>query len=237
MKKKDIVLIVEDDRSISKMLEFALAQEGYKSLVADTLKHAADLLQLNKPDVILLDLGLPDGDGKGFIKLVRSDYLIPIIVVSARSDEKEIVTCLDMGADDYVTKPLSTYELLARLRSAQRRLFGFMPTNNRMSCNEITLDTKEHIVYKSGGMVKLTPIEFNLLKYFLSNRNQVLTHSRLLKEVWGIGYQHEMQYLRTYINSLRKKIEDDSTRPRYIVTEMKIGYRFFCTDDEINSKD
>lgn len=231
MKTKDIVLIVEDDKSISKMLEFALMQEGCKCILVGTIKDAADTLNLNRPDAILLDLGLPDGDGKGFIKTVRANFSIPIIIVSARHDEKEIVTCLDMGADDYVTKPLSTYELLARLRSAQRRLFGFMSEKSSLSCHEITLDVKEHTVYKNGTIVKVTPIEFNLLKYFLSHRNQVLTHNRLLKEIWGVGYQHEMQYLRTYINSLRKKIETDSTRPKYILTEMKVGYRFHCSDN------
>ncbi|MBN2870878.1 MAG: response regulator transcription factor [Campylobacterales bacterium] len=236
MRPKELILIVEDDPAISKMLSFSLTQEGYKCVVAEDMHHALRHLQVYKPDIILLDLSLPDGDGKNLIKTVRSESLTPIIVVSARNDEKEIVTSLDMGSDDYVTKPFSTHELLARIRSAQRRSLGLTRSSERITCNAITLDLQRHSIYKDQTLLRLTPTEFNLLKYCILHPNQVLTHARLLKEVWGVGYQLEMQYLRTFINSLRKKIEDVPARPKYIVTEMGIGYRFCCNDD-IDSKE
>lgn len=231
MKPKELILIVEDDPAISKMLSFSLTQEGYKCIVAEDMRHALRHIQGYKPDVILLDLGLPDGDGKNLIQSVRSESLTPIIVVSARNDEKEIVDSLDLGGDDYVTKPFSMFELLARIRSAQRRSMGLIRSAERITCNAITLDLQHHSVYKDNVLLRLTPTEFNLLAYCILHPNQVLTHTRLLKEVWGVGYQQEMQYLRTFINSLRKKIEDEPARPKYIVTEMGIGYRFCCNDD------
>jgi two-component system, OmpR family, KDP operon response regulator KdpE len=225
---KELVLIIEDDKALNKMLSFALEQEGYKAIIAEDLKNAHRHFQVHKPDIILLDLGLPDGDGKSFIKIVRHEVSTPIIILSARNDEKEIVTSLDMGADDYVTKPFSMHELFARMRSAYRRASGLNLSSHLLTCGSLSIDTQLHSAYKHTQLLKLTPTEFNLLKYCMLHPNQVLVHARLLKEVWGVGYQQEMQYLRTFINSLRKKIEDDPTRPRYIITEMGIGYRFFC---------
>lgn len=228
---KELVLIVEDDKGIHKMLSFALEQEGYKTLIAEDLKKAHRYFQVHKPDIILLDLGLPDGDGKTFIKTVRHEISTPIIVLSARNDEREIVMSLDLGADDYVTKPFSTHELFARMRSAYRRASGLQLSSCHLICSSLSLDTERHIALKNSHPLKLTPTEFNLLKYCMLHPNQVLTHARLLKEVWGVGYQHEMQYLRTFINSLRKKVEDNPARPDIIITEMGIGYRFQCHDD------
>lgn len=233
MKPKECVLIVEDDKSISKLLEFTLHAEGYRCLIAEDLKHARRHLNVEKPDIILLDLGLPDGDGKHFIATVRNELPIPIIIISARNDDKEVVASLDAGADDYVIKPFSTFELSARIRSAQRRALGTNTSSSEIGCGSLVLDLTKKVVSKQGESLKLTPTEFNLLRFCLLHPNQVLTHSRILKEVWGIGYQQEMQYLRTYINSLRKKIEDDATQPQYIVTEMGIGYRFVCRDESI----
>ena len=234
MKTKETVLIVEDDVAIAKMLSLSLEQEGYRTLSAPDIRSALRELQTQSPDVILLDLGLPDGDGKTLIKTIRSQLAKPIIVLSARQEDKEIVASLDMGADDYMTKPFSTHELLARIRSAQRRFMRLEPESATVTCREITVDTARHTASKNGDPLKLTPTEFNLLKYLMLNRNRVITHMHLLKEVWGVGYQHEMQYLRTYINALRKKIETDPTRPRYIRTELGIGYRFDCDDDELD---
>jgi two-component system KDP operon response regulator KdpE len=231
MKARELVLIVEDDEAISKLLELTFAQHGYKVLVAGTLKSALRELQSQSPDLILLDLGLPDGDGKGLIKMIRASLSVPIIIVSARQEEKEIIASLDLGADDYVTKPFSARELMARVRSAQRRFFGLQPTSHQLGCNEIMIDLQEHAAFKNSLTLKLTPTEFNLLKYFMLHPNRVLTHSTILKEVWGTGYQNEMQHLRTYINTLRKKIEADSTRPLYIQTELSIGYRFCCHEN------
>jgi two-component system KDP operon response regulator KdpE len=230
MKPHQQILIIEDDEAISRLLELAFKQLGHKALLAKDRQSALRELQTRSPDIILLDLGLPDGDGKELIKTIRSMVQTPIIVVSARHEEKEIIASLDLGADDYVTKPFSTHELLARVRSAQRRFLGPQTTTTIITCNNLKIDIEQFTVFKGDENLKLTPTEFNLLKYFMLHRNEVLTHVKILKEVWGIGYQHEMQYLRTYINALRKKIETKTTSPQYIQTELGIGYRFVCID-------
>jgi two-component system KDP operon response regulator KdpE len=231
MKLQELVLIVEDDQAISKLLSVSLEQEGYRTMVIKDLHNAKRVLGTHSPDLILLDLGLPDGDGKSLISLVRSNKETPIIVVSARNSEKEIVAALDLGADDYVTKPFSTHELLARVRSAKRRFLGLQAQSNTINCGSLSLDLDQYALTRDEAPIKLTPTEFNLLKYMMLRRNQVLTHKQILIEVWGTSYQNEMQYLRTYINSLRKKIEEDTTRPMYIRTELSVGYRFCCNQE------
>lgn len=231
MKLHKSVLIVEDDEAISRMISLSLHQEGFNTHFATGIQSALKIINIHNLDLIILDLGLPDGDGKGLIKTIRSQLATPIIVVSARNDEKEIIVSLDIGADDYVTKPFSIDELLARIRSAQRRFLGLQPSVNILQCHDILMDIEKHTVMQHNEYLKLTPTEFNLLKFFLLHPNQALTYSKILKEVWGIGYQGEMQYLRTYINTLRKKIESDTARPLYIHTEMGIGYRFCCADE------
>jgi two-component system KDP operon response regulator KdpE len=232
MKPQQLVLIVEDDDAISRLLTLSLQQQGYKTVLAKERHGALRELQTRSPDLILLDLGLPDGDGKELIKTIRSHLSTPIIVVSARSEENEIIASLDAGADDYVTKPFSTHELLARIRSTQRRFLGIQKTGNAITCDEITIDIEQLTTLKGDQPLKLTPTEFNLLKYLMLHPGQVLSHQKILKEVWGVGYQNEMQYLRTYINALRKKIEADTTSPKYIQTELGIGYRFVCSPPE-----
>lgn len=232
MKPQHLVLIVEDDDAISRLLTVSLQQQGYKTVLAKERHAALRELQTRSPDLILVDLGLPDGDGKELIKTIRSNLSTPIIVVSARSEENEIIASLDAGADDYVTKPFSTHELLARIRSTQRRFLGIQKTGNTITCDEITVDIEQLTALKGDQPLKLTPTEFNLLKYLMLHPGQVLPHMKILKEVWGVGYQHQMQYLRTYINALRKKIEADTTSPKYIQTELGIGYRFVCTPPE-----
>lgn len=229
MKLQNTILIVEDDESIGRLLQTSLQQHDYKTIWAKDRQSAQREVQTRSFDLILLDLGLPDGDGKELIQTLRSNLSTPIIVVSARFDEHEIITCLDIGADDYVTKPFSTNQLLARVRSAQRRILSHQTQDTILYCDELQLDTEQFTLMKDNKTVKLTPTEFNLLKYLMLHPNQVLPHAKILKEVWGIAYEHEMQYLRTYINTLRKKIETDTTSPRYIQTELGIGYRFICT--------
>jgi len=228
MKPQQLILIVEDDEAISKLLQLSFQQFGHKTVHAKDRKSALREIQTRSPDIILLDLGLPDGDGKELIKTIRSLLSVPIIIVSARSDEAEIIAALDAGADDYVTKPFSTNELYARVRSTQRRFLVHQTTDSLIICDGLQIDIEQFSALKEGLPLKLTPTEFNLLKYMMLHRNQVLTHDKILKGVWGVGYQHEMQYLRTYINSLRKKIESDPTSPKYIQTELGIGYRFIC---------
>lgn len=229
------ILIVEDDEAISQLLQLAFKQLGHKVFLAKDRQSALRELQTRSLDIILLDLGLPDGDGKELIKTIRAAVQTPIIVVSARHEEKEIIASLDLGADDYVTKPFSTHELLARVRSSQRRFLGPQAATAIITCNKLKIDIEQFTVFKGDQSIKLTPTEFNLLKYFMLHRNEVLTHVKILKEVWGIGYQHEMQYLRTYVNALRKKIETSTTSPEYIQTELGIGYRFVCSAHENES--
>ena len=233
MKANELILIVEDDDAISKLLSISLSEYGYKTHRTSELSASKREFISYNPMLIILDLGLPDGDGKTLIKEVRKESKTPIIVLSARNDEKEIIAALDLGADDYVTKPFSTSELLARVRSTLRRVHQEI-SHEILTCKEIQIDfTKKEVMLK-GTLLKLTPTEYNLLRYLMQNVNKVLPHQQILKAVWGVGYQNEMQYLRTYINSLRKKIEKSSTRPEYITTESSIGYRFSCNDEKGN---
>lgn len=228
MKPKGLILIIEDDQAISDLLTRSLRQAGHKTLAVKDMRSAKRALVTYTPELILLDLGLPDGDGKMMIKEIHTTRKTPIIIVSARDDEQEIISTLDLGADDYVTKPFSTHILLARVRSVQRRYLGLLPATNIIECHDLRLDLDQYALYRDTTPLKLTPTEFNLLRYMMLRHDQVLTHDQILKEVWGVSYQNEMQYLRTYINSLRKKIEVDRTRPAYIKTELSIGYRLCC---------
>lgn len=222
------ILIVEDDLSIKKLLEITFKEYDFDSISCENKKSAMMMFLSHNPNLIILDLGLPDGDGKELIKQIREISKIPIIVVTARHDEEEIVASLDCGADDYITKPFSTNELLARVRASLRRNSEKEDLKENIICGELELNLVSRDISFKNENLKLTPIEYELLKYFLLNTNKTLTHKQILKEVWGIGYQNEMQYLRTYVNTLRKKIEKNSTRPNYIKTESGIGYRFCC---------
>lgn len=230
MKHDELILVVEDDHAIGKLLEISLKEFGYKTRLSKELAGAKREWMTQNPSLLILDLGLPDGDGKNLIEFIRKESLVPIIVLSARSDEKEIITALDLGADDYVTKPFSTSELLARVRSTLRRTHQ-KSTHETLTCKDIRIDFINKEVFLKNTLLKLTPTEYNLLQYLMQNTNKVLPHQHILKAVWGVGYQNQMQYLRTYINSLRKKIEKNSTRPLYITTESSIGYRFSCTQE------
>jgi two-component system KDP operon response regulator KdpE len=227
------LLIVEDDSAIATLLVRYCENNGDKAIVAGDKASAIRLLRTNAPEAIILDLGLPDGDGKTLIQTIRKNLQIPIIILSARQNEEEIISCLDLGADDYITKPFSIKELFARIRSAKRRVGGVEESLHVKKVGPFFLDTKQHLFSLDELHIKLTPTEFNLLNFFMSHPNQVLTHKRILKDVWGVGYQTQTQYLRTYINTLRKKIEVDTTRPRYIQTESSIGYRFCIPQEKI----
>lgn len=228
--KKNLILIVEDDGSVGNLLEITFTQYGFDSILSTNLQSALKLFFSNNPDLLIVDLGLPDGDGKELIKEIRTISKVPIIVLTARDDENEIILSLDFGADDYIIKPFSINELLARIRSNLRRYHLKEQNSNILKCGLFEINIEAKSIYFQDEHLKLTPIEFDLLKYFIFNANRTLTHRQILKEVWGIGYQNEMQYLRTYINTLRKKIELNSTRPNYIKTESGIGYRFCCEE-------
>ena len=225
--KQYLIHIIEDDLSVKKLLEITFKEYEFDYISSENKKNALVMFLSHNPNLLIVDLGLPDGDGKDLIKQIREISKVPIIVLTARHDEKEIVLALDAGADDYITKPFSVNELLARIRATLRRTLSVeVDSSNRFICGEIELDITSRDIFLKDEKLKLTPIEYELLKYFILHQNKTLTHKQILQEVWGTGYQNEMQYLRTYVNTLRKKIEENSTRPKYIKTESGIGYRF-----------
>lgn len=223
---KELIQIVEDDVSVKKLLEITFKEYELNCISSENKKNAMIMFLSHNPNLMVIDLGLPDGDGKELIKQIREISKIPIIVLTARHDEKEVIKALDCGADDYMTKPFSVNELLARIRANLRRNTNVESVNEKITCGQIELNIITRDITFKGETLKLTPIEYELLKYFLLNTNKTLTHKQILNEVWGVGYQNEMAYLRTYVNTLRKKIEGDSTRPTYIKTVSGIGYRF-----------
>ncbi|AXX89868.1 DNA-binding response regulator [Arcobacter suis] len=230
--KQHLIHIIEDDLSVKKLLEITFKEYEFNYISSESKKNALMMFLSHNPDLLIVDLGLSDGDGKDLIKQIREISKLPIIVLTARHDEKEIVAALDAGADDYITKPFSVNELLARIRAnLRRKISDETELNSKFVCNELELDITSRNILLKGENLKLTPIEYELLKYFMLHTNKTLTHKQILQEVWGTGYQNEMQYLRTYVNTLRKKIEENSTRPKYIKTESGIGYRFSCNQE------
>ena len=226
MKTNNIeILIIDDEVQIRKMLEITLQSNDYKTIMASTAKEGVILAANHPPDLILLDLGLPDENGHIVLKKLREWYSKPIIILSVQSSENDIVTALDNGANDYLVKPFRTGELLARLRSVLRSSI----TENEtpiLKSNELEIDLSTRIVKKNNVPVKLTTTEYALLFLFFKNEGKVLTHHYLLKEVWGPSYINQSQYLRVFIAQLRKKIEDNPNQPKHIVTESGVGYRF-----------
>lgn len=220
------ILIVDDDAAIRKLLEVALKASGFAPISAKSGQDALNRSATEAPVLILLDLGLPDMDGKEFIERFREWSDAPIIVLSARSHESEKIAALNSGCDDYLTKPFGTGELLARIKASLRRRNGINSESSELRSGNLRLDIVAHTVLFEENDLKLTPKEFELLKILMQNEGKVLTHSWLLKEIWGIGYQNETHYLRVFINQLRQKIETDPARPKRIVTETGIGYRF-----------
>jgi len=228
---KELIQIVEDDVSVKKLLEITFKEYELNCISCENKKNAMVMFLSHNPNLMVIDLGLPDGDGKELIKQIREISKIPIIVLTARHDEKEVIKALDCGADDYMTKPFSVNELLARIRANLRRNANEESINEKVTCGQVELNVISRDITFKGEILKLTPIEYELLKYFLLNTNKTLTHKQILNEVWGVGYQNEMAYLRTYVNTLRKKIEENSTRPTYIKTVSGVGYRFSFEGD------
>jgi two-component system, OmpR family, KDP operon response regulator KdpE len=219
------ILIIDDEPQIRKLLEIALESNDYKVSQAETGKEGLIMAANHPPESILLDIGLPDKSGHEILKELRTWYNKSIIILSVQNSEADIVTALDNGATDYLTKPFRTAELLARIRSAIRR----NQTDNNTSVIEVgdlRVDLVARAVKKNNELVKLTSTEFNLISLFARNEGRVLTHQFILKDIWGIGYQTETQYLRVFVASLRKKIEDNANKPAYIITESGVGYRF-----------
>ncbi|MCA6219143.1 two-component system response regulator KdpE [Photorhabdus antumapuensis] len=220
------ILIIEDEKEIRRFVRLALEGEGYRVFDSDTLKRGLIEAGTRKPDLIILDLGLPDGDGINLIRDLRQWSSIPVIVLSARDKEADKVAALDVGADDYLSKPFGISELLARVRVALRR---FARTNKEESIihfSDVVVDLVNRRITKNDEELHLTPIEFRLLGELLANSGKVLTQRQLLNQVWGPNYVEHNHYLRIYMGHLRQKLETDPTRPKHLLTETGIGYRF-----------
>lgn len=220
------VVIVEDEQAIRRFLRTALEAEGMRVFDAETLQRGLLEAATRKPDLIILDLGLPDGDGIDFIRDLRQWSQIPVIVLSARIEESDKIAALDAGADDYLSKPFGIGELQARLRVALRRHAGTQQSLPLVSFADIQLDLAARRISKNGEELHLTPIEFRLLTVLVNNHGKVLTQRQLLSQVWGPNAVEHSHYLRIYMGHLRQKLEADPARPRHLLTETGIGYRF-----------
>jgi two-component system KDP operon response regulator KdpE len=217
------VLVVDDEPQIVRALRTSLRGAGYDVETAATAEEALTALAANPPDAVVLDLVLPDGSGTEVCRELRTWSSAPVIVLSVVGDEAEKVAALDAGADDYVTKPFSVEELLARLRAALRRVDA--PAEPVVEVGDLRIDLEKRAVFLRGEPVQLTPHEFALLRVLARNPGKLLTHTALLREVWGRGYGDESHYLHVYVSQLRRKLETDPARPSYILTEPGAGYR------------
>ncbi len=225
MTVKDAILIIDDEVQIRRLLEITLSANGFKIIEASTGKEGVTFAASQQPNLIILDLGLPDIDGLEVVNKLREWYLKPIIILSVRNSEEDIVKALDNGANDYLTKPFRTGELLARIRVALRQNQN-ISENPVVEFGTLSIDLVNHTVRKNNELIKLTSTEYTLLALLVKNEGRVLTHQYILKEVWGMSYIEQTQYLRVFIAQLRKKIEDDPTKPKLLNTESGIGYRF-----------
>lgn len=228
MEDKKTLLIVEDDKYIINFISMTLKKEEYAFFVAKSVEEAVSLIYANQPDLIILDLGLPDGDGMEVIKSVREVSDIPIIVVSARQEEGEKIQALDAGTDDYVTKPFYMGELMARIRAGLRKT-GTARQEEIMtvfSTGSLTVDYEKRKVLVEGEEVHLTPIEYKILLLLIANRGKVLTHNYIIREIWGYAEDIDAGNLRVFMATLRRKIEKDPASPEYVLTEIGVGYRF-----------
>jgi len=220
------ILAVDDEKEILRALKAYLSANGYEVVTAETGREALALFYGRRPDVVLLDLGLPDISGLEVIREVRRTSTTPIIILSVRSDDRDKVEALEAGADDYLTKPFSVTELLARIRVALRHAAGPLAKSEPViRVNGLTIDLARRQVFRDGQEVRLTPTEFNLLKTLARHPGKVVTHRMLLREVWGPEYGDESHYLHVYMAQLRRKLEPDPQNPRFIVTEPGVGYR------------
>ena len=224
------VLVVDDEPAIRRFLHTSLSGHGYQTFEAVDGQGALSAVMAHRPDLVVLDLGLPDMDGIEVTRRLREWTQVPIIIVTVQEQEAAKVAALDAGADDYVTKPFSMGELLARMRAALRRATA--PAGEPVfSSGELTVDIARRLVTVSGREVQLTPTEYDLLRALVTYAGKVLTHRQLLRQVWGVGYEGETHLLRVNMSNLRHKLEPDATRPHYILTEPGVGYRLRVTGD------
>lgn len=225
MNVKETILVVDDEKQIRRLLEITLTAAGYHVICSDNGKNGLIELSTHHPSLIVLDLSLPDIDGLELLKKIRSWYYKPVIILSVRSLEEEIVSALDSGANDYITKPFRSAELLARIRVALRSE-NLEADSPLLRFDSLSVDLAEHSASKNGVQLKLTSTEFSILSLLARNHGRLLTHEFILREIWGNGFTDQTQYLRVFIAQLRKKIEDNPSSPKLILTESGIGYRF-----------
>ena len=221
-----VAVLIEDERQIRRFVRAALESEGWSVHESDTLKQGLVEAGTRKPDVVIVDLGLPDGDGVDLIRDLRTWSGVPVIVLSARSDEADKVEALDAGADDYLTKPFGVAELLARVRATVRR--RAQPAGSEkpaIAIGDIDVDLVARTVKRRGVLVHLTPIEYRLLALLIANVGRVLTHRQILRDVWGPSHVESPHYVRVYMGHLREKLEDDPAQPKHLITETAVGYR------------
>lgn len=224
------ILIIDDEAQIRKLLEITLQSNNYTVNQAENAKNGLITAENHPPDMIILDLGLPDEDGQSVLQKLREWYTNPVLILSVKNNEEDIINALDNGANDYLVKPFRTGELLARIRSALRNSAA-EEGQTIIICGKIAIDLEARTIKKNNESIKLTATEYRLLSLLAKNEGKVLTHQYLLREVWGPGYINQSQYLRVFIAQLRKKIETDANRPEYIITESGIGYRFISKQD------
>lgn len=234
--KKNTVLVIEDESPIRKLLAITLEGKGYKVVDADNGREGARLVASVKPELILLDLGLPDIDGKEVIKTVREWSQAPIIVCSVRSEDSEVVKALELGADDYITKPFNPNVLLARIYANLRKSAAQEAGEPELVNGSIRMDLVRHEVFLDGEKKSFTPKEYELLRYFLIHRGKMLTHKQILRDVWGPAHGEDMQYLRVYISQLREKLDGTDATEEYIMTEPGIGYRMEIQESQPAAK-
>ncbi len=225
-----LVLVVDDEAPIRRFLRLSLAGEGYRVIEAASAAESLKAITLQRPDVVILDLGLPDRDGLGLLREIREWSGVPVVVLSAREKENDKVAALEAGADDYVTKPFGGGEVMARMRVALRHAAtaGAPPGEAVFTSGDLRVDLARRQVFVGGREVRLTPIEYRLLAVLVKHAGKVLTHRQLLHEVWGPEYGDENHYVRVYVAQLRRKLESDPARPRYLRTEPGVGYRLIA---------
>lgn len=222
------ILVIDDEPQIRKLLEITLQSNGFSVKCATSAKEGIIMAGNHPPELILLDLGLPDQSGHTVLKNLRQWYTNPVIILSVQKNEEDIIKALDNGANDYLSKPFRTGELLARIRSALRNI-NAEEKEPLLNIDNLEIDLSTRTVKKDNQLVKLTSTEYNLLALLVKNEGKVLTHQYLLRAIWGPGYINQSQYLRVFIAQIRKKMEDDPNRPKYLLTESGVGYRFVST--------
>ncbi|HOW82997.1 MAG TPA: response regulator transcription factor [Spirochaetota bacterium] len=221
----ETILIIDDEEQIRRFLKIGLESQGYLVHEADSGGDGLTQCVMKRPDAVLLDLNLPDMDGAEVLKKLREWYRSPVIVLTVRESERDKVELLDCGADDYITKPFGMEELLARMRAVLRRA-RHDPEEPQFDYRHLSVDLAKRTVTVNGLPVKFSPLEYDLLKLFVRNPGKVLTQKQIMREIWGPGMESETSYLRVYVAALRKKIEEDPSRPKILVTEPGVGYRF-----------